>query len=108
MLVSKSAGGSRLAMGYDARRVIAGVLTCQEGSLNPNHDIELTVHEADSQAGDHTPCDISLAIEAVAYSDRVVNKEERAQQILDEIHKIYPEVKIGVWLDLKPAAWVSN
>lgn len=108
-LVRESSVANPLAtVALDARQFIAHALTCEDGVLDPHEDIEIVVNTADHKAGDHTPCDISLAIEAVNYPDRVANQDERAQEILDGMKRYYPALKIGVWLDLKPATWVSG
>jgi hypothetical protein len=95
--------------GAFVREVIASSLSCDDpdGHLDPEEDIELVCFWLDRSKGDHSPCGISISVEAKDLPVRVGSQKDRAVHIRDKVKIRIPTTNVGVWLDLKPAVWTE-
>lgn len=93
------------------RPIVAEALICPDfdgviADLDPDADIEVFLHEIEPE--DHANADIMLDIEAIAYPERVANRNQRAETIRSRIQSLLEPVEtVAVWLKTVDASWAG-
>lgn len=99
--------GSRLFdLGTILAHIVATTLSAEEPDSHlTDDDIEVTFDE--KKPYDRVKHDLLVNIEAYDYPSRFGNRQQRCDQIRDEIKKVY-QGSVGIWLKiLEGAAWAE-